>query len=128
MRWLASFFGLLMVMLGALGIVAPDALLGFAAYMLTENGLYFAAAIRIAFGVALIAVADGSRLPNTIRVLGALIVVAGVVTLFFGVERAQAMLDWWSAHGPASTRLLAALPVIFGLFIIYAVAPRRRSS
>jgi hypothetical protein len=125
MRWLAFVVGSIMAALGILGIVAPTLLLSVAAFALTEVGLYVAAALRVAFGLVLIAAAAASRFPRTLRILGALIVIAGIITPFFGVERARAMVDWWSAHGPTFMRGWAALAVIFGLFIIYAVGPRR---
>lgn len=130
MRTLAVAAGLIIAALGAMDIAAPGptTLLYAAAFTLTPVGLYGAAALRVAFGLVLIAAAAGSRLPRTLRVLGALLIVAGVMTPFLGVERAQAMLSWWSAQGPLFIRTWAALAVIFGLFIIYAVAPRRPSA
>lgn len=125
MRLLAILFGLIIAALGILGIAAPTTLLDVAAFALTEVGLYVAAAFRVAFGMVLIVAATASRLPRTLRVLGVLIVIAGLITPFFGVERAQAMVDWWSAQGTLFMRAWAALPVILGLFTIYAVTPRR---
>jgi len=126
MRWFACLVGLLIAALGILGIVAPTILLAVAAFAVTQLGLYVAAALRVAAGVILVGAAAGSRLPRTLRVLGALVVIAGVITPFFGVDRARAMVDWWSAQGLLVMRGWAALPMLFGLFIIYAVAPRRR--
>jgi hypothetical protein len=125
MRWLAILVGLIIAALGILGIAAPTTLLDATGFALTKTGLYVAAALRVVFGLVLIAAAAASRLPKTLRVLGALIVVAGVITPFFGLERARAMVDWWSAQGPLFMRAWAALAVIFGLFIVYAVTPRR---
>jgi len=128
MRWLAVAVGLIIAVLGAMGIAAPTTLLDVAAFVLTPVALYVAAALRVAFGLVLFVAAAGSRLPRTLRVLGALIMIAGVVTPFFGVEGAQAMLSWWSAQGALFTRAWAALAAVFGLFVIYAVAPRRSSA
>jgi hypothetical protein len=128
MRWLAFLVGLIIAALGVLGIAAPTVLLDVTAFALTQVGLYVAAALRVAFGLVLIAAAAASRLPRTLRILGALIVVAGVITPFFGHERARAVVDWWSAQGPSFMRGWAVLAVIFGLFIIYAVFPRRSAT
>lgn len=127
MRWLAAFVGLIIAALGVLGVVAPTALMEAMGFALSEVGLYAAAAFRIAFGLVLIAAAPAGRLPRTLRVLGALVVAGGVVTPFLGLERARAMVDWWSAHGSSFMRAWAALALIFGLFIIYATTPRVRS-
>ena len=125
MRWLASLVGLIIAAIGILGMAAPMVFLDVTAFTLTQVGLYVAAALRVAIGLVLITAAASSRLPRTLRILGALIVVGGVFTAFLGVERARAMVDWWSAQGPIVMRGWAALAMIFGLFIIYAVAPRR---
>ena len=97
----------------------------FAAFALTYVGLYVAAAVRVVFGLVLTAAASASRLPKTLRILGVLMVVAGIITPVFGVERARAVVDWWSAQGPAFMRAWAALAVVMGLVIVFAVAPRR---
>ncbi len=125
MRWLAFIIGLIITAIGILGIAAPTLLFDVMALALTQVGLYIAAALRVAFGLVLIAAAAASRLPRTVRILGTLIVVAGVITPFFGLERARAMVAWWSTQGPTFMRGWAVLAVIFGLFIIYGVAPRR---
>jgi hypothetical protein len=57
-----------------------------------------------------------------------LIVIAGVITAFFGVERSHALLDWGSSQGAAFVRVGMGLAVVFGLVIVYAVAPRRRAA
>jgi hypothetical protein len=128
MRWFGFFVGLCIAALGVLGVAAPMILLDFAAFALTEAGIYVAAALRIAIGIALIAIAGTSRLPRTLRVFGALIIVVGFITPFLGIERARAIVDWWSAQGAMFMRAWAAVAVTFGLFIIYAVAPRRSAT
>ena len=128
MRWLAVVIGLVITAIGILGMAAPTILLDAARFSITPLGLYVVAAIRIAFGLVLVRVAPVSRAPRILRILGTFIIVAGIITPFLGIERARAIFDWWSAQGAAFLRSWAALPVIFGLFIIYAVAPRRQAA
>jgi NO-binding membrane sensor protein with MHYT domain len=125
LRWFAVLVGLIISAIGILGMAAPTVLLDATRFAQTQVGLYVAAAVRVAFGVALIGAAAASRMPRTLRIAGAVVVVAGIITPFFGVERTQAILDWWSAQGTAFTRTWAAFALIFGLFIIYAATPRR---
>lgn len=120
MNALAVFFGFIIAGIGLLGAAAPTILLEATPFLLTNAGLYSAAAFRIIVGVVLLAAAAASRMPRTLRVLGALIVLGGIVTLFIGVDRAQAMVDWWAALGPAFMRGWAFLAVLFGSFIIHA--------
>src|SRR5206468_4031310 len=85
--------------LGAIGIVAPARFVTIARAFGTRAGLYFAAAIRLIFGIALYLAAPDTRAPETMRVLGAVIFLSGVLTLFFGGERFPGVLTWWSQHG-----------------------------
>jgi Thiamine pyrophosphate enzyme, N-terminal TPP binding domain len=55
------------------------------------------------------------------------VVIAGVLTSFFGVERSRAVLDWWSSQGLSFMRVWASVAVAFGLFIVYVVTSPRRT-
>jgi hypothetical protein len=125
MRLLAVLIGLIIAALGVLGMAAPTVLLDTTEFALTQVGLYVAAALRVGFGIVLIAAAPVSRLPRTVRILGVLFVVAGVITAFVGVERTRAIVDWWTVQGPISMRAWAAIAVVLGVFIIYAFTARR---
>ena len=120
MNRLAAFFGFIIAAIGGLGVAAPSILLEATPFLLTETGLYAAAAFRVAVGAVLILAAATSRMPRTLRILGVLIVLGGIVTPLIGVERAQAMVDWWAALGPTFMRGWALLALLFGAFIIYA--------
>ena len=128
MRGFAGACGFLMAAIGSVGIADPSLLLDATRFTLTSLGLYITAAFRVVFGVVLIGVASTSRMPRTLRTLGAIIVVAGFITPFAGVERARRIVAWWVSQGIAFMRIWASIAVIFGLFIIYAVIPRRGSA
>jgi catechol 2,3-dioxygenase-like lactoylglutathione lyase family enzyme len=88
--------------------------------------LYFIAVVRVAFGVLLISVAARSRAPNTLRVVALVPLVAGIATPFVGVERAPAIIEWWSQQGSAVIRLTAIAVLALGGFVAYACAPGAR--
>ena len=128
MKLLVMIIGLLIAALGVLGIAAPSLPLQVARSLLTPSTLYIVAAVRVCFGLLLVWVAPGSRVPIALRVFGVFIVIAGVITALFGVERSRAVLDWWSSQGAAFMRVGMGFAVVFGLFVVYAVAPRRRAA
>ena len=128
MKRLAVLVGLVVVAVGIIGIAAPDVLLTIGKYAVTQTGLYIIAILRIAIGLLLIGVSSRSRMPKTLRVVGAVVVIAGISTPFFGVDRARAVLDWESALGPSFIRPLAACLVALGIFLMYAVGPVRRAA
>jgi uncharacterized membrane protein len=125
---LATALGLLIVAIGVLGVATPSVLLEFGRSLQTTNALYIVAGVRVIFGAVLLWVAPPSRTPKILRVLGVLIIVAGMFTPFFGVERSRAMFDWWSTQGPLFTRVWAIVAVVFGLFIVYVITSPRRSA
>jgi hypothetical protein len=125
---LALVVGLLIVAIGVVGIVAPDVLVSIGRYSITPVGLYIAGGLRVAIGVVLLGASPASRAPKTLRVCGILALVAGVTTPLLGIERAGAIMDWWSAAGPAVERLWALLAVAFDSFITYVVVSGRRAA
>jgi len=123
MTLVALIICLLTSAFGALGIASPSRLLGVVRHFQTPMGLYFAAGVRVLLGVALLFAAPTSRAPGLIHILGVVIIVIGVITLFFGLERFRRLLDWWSAQGSAFVRGWAVLALVFGLSLAYAVVP-----
>lgn len=126
MKTLAFVIGLLIIVVGATGIVAPPVLLWIAQHPVTTVELYIIAVVRVAVGSLLLAVASTSRAPKTLRVLGAITVIAGIVTPFLGVVRVQAMTDWLVQQGPRFLRLVGVVALLIGGLLAYTCAPAPR--
>lgn len=126
MKLLVLIIGVLITGIGVLGIAAPSVPLQIAHSLLTPMTLYIVAAIRVCVGLLFVWVAPSSRAPLLLRALGVLIVVAGLITPFFGIERSLAVLTWLSNQGDTFVRLIMCIPVFLGLFVVYTVAPRGR--
>ena len=126
MRIAALLVALFAIVGGVVRIATPDSLMTIGRYVATPVGLYVIAAIRVAIGLVLMLVAPTSRVPRTLRVVGAVVLVAGLATPLFGVERTRAILDWESTQGTALTRVVAGLVLAIGGFIAFAVATGRR--
>ncbi len=93
--------------LGVLGVAAPALRLEFAGSLLAPPALYGVAAVRVVFGVLLVLVATESRTPRALRVIGVVLVVAGLLTPLFGTERLALFLTWFSGQAPLLIRLCA---------------------
>jgi hypothetical protein len=128
MKLLAMAIGLLLAGVGLVGGVAPSYILEIGRSLLTPMSLYGVAALRIGIGVVLLLVATHSRAPTALRVVGIVVVLAGVFTLFLGVERSAAILDWWSVQESLFMRICLAIPLAIGLFIVYALTSPRRAA
>ena|SRR5215470_1812227 len=123
---LATALGFVVAAIGVLGIAAPAVLIELGRSL--SGGLYVVAAIPVVSGTILFWAAPNSRTPRILRLLGILIVIAGLLTPFLGVERSRAMFGWWSTQGPFFTRALPMVAVGLGLFIAYAASSPRRSA
>ena len=128
---LAFVVGLCIVTVGGVGILAPSGLVWIAQYTVTSGAFYLIAAVRVAFGLVLISVASASRAPKSVRVLGYVILIAGITTALTGllaIGRARAIIDWWFQQGIGVVRLTGVLALALGGFIAYACAPARRAA
>jgi len=125
MRPLALLVAVFIMCVGVIGIFMPEALLSVRSYVVTPNGLLAVGALRVGIGIVLMLVAPVSRVPKTLRTLGAIVLVAGLATPIFGVDRARAVLDWEATQGTALIRLGAVLAVLAGAFVAFAVRPMR---
>jgi hypothetical protein len=130
-RIAALVTALLVTGLGLFGVLAPAEFVSTVRWFQDPPALYLAAAIRVAVGAVLLGAARESRAPVVLRVLGALILVGGLATPFFGTRLARPILESWSAGGSGLVRTFAAAALAAGLFILYAVrrgpgeSPRR---
>lgn len=129
MKNLAFIVALLILAVGAVGILVPSGLVWIAQHSVTSDAFYVIATARVAFGLVLILVASASRTPKTLRVLGYLILISGITTALTGlvaIERARAIIEWWLQQGSGVVRLTGVLVLALGGFVAYACAPARR--
>lgn len=127
---LAYIFSLCIVAVGAVGILAPSGLVWIAQHFVTPGPFYIIAMVRVAFGLVLISVAAASRAPKALRVVGYVIVIAGIATALMGllaIGRARTGIEWWLQEGSGVVRLTGVLVLAFGAFVAYACAPGRRA-
>ena len=131
MKTLAFIMALVIMAFGAVVIFVPSWLEWIAQHAVTSSALYVIAAIRVAFGLVLISAASVSRAPKTIRVLGYLILIAGVATAAMGlvaIERFRGIIEWWLQQGTGVFRLAGVVVLGLGGFIAYACVPARHAA
>jgi hypothetical protein len=125
MKYLAWLLVVFVVVAGVAGIVAPDAILRLRSLAATQGALLVFAAVRVAIGVLLIMAAPRSRAPRTLQTAGAVLLLVGLATPLFGVERTRAVLDWEAAQGPALIRFGGTIAVVLGGLLAVALRPAR---
>jgi hypothetical protein len=127
MRVAALIVALFAIVIGVVGIVAPDSLTMARQHLLDRPGLvlYVAVPIRIAMGLVLIVFAPRSRTPRILRVLGVIMALQGIVPQFIGIDRERMILDQEVMLGNAALRAGAVVAFVSGCFIAFVVTPRR---
>ena len=129
MRLLGHVIGALVILASAISFAAPDLRLSLESWVITPAGLYAIAALRIAIGLVFVLAAPASRAPGTLRVLGFLVIIAGLMTLWFGVARSRAVLNWLASAGPLLVRLDAVVGMAIGGFLVHVFrTPTRRAT
>ena len=124
--YLARAVGVLILVLGAKGAIAPASFVQTVTFFQSPPMLYIAAVIRVAVGVVLIVAAPASRTPVLVRALGVLIAIGGLLTPLMGTEIARPILDWW-ATDLVIPRAFGLIAIGLGLLVLYASAgPRTR--
>jgi NAD/NADP transhydrogenase beta subunit len=119
MRLLGLVIGALVILGSAISFAAPDRRLSLERSVMTPAGLYAIAAVRVAIGLVFVLAAPASRAPRTLRVLGLIVIIAGLMTPWFGVARAEAVLNWLASAGPLLMRLDAGVGMALGGFLVY---------
>jgi hypothetical protein len=130
-KTLAYVIGLFIASVGIVGLIVPSFLVWIAGHFVSSGAFYVVAVVRVAVGLLLFSVAPDTRAPRTIRVLGGLLVIAGIgaaVTALVAIGRATAIIDWWLRQGSGVVRLTGIPLIILGGFVAYVCAPSRRSA
>jgi hypothetical protein len=122
LRIAALLVALLTVVVGIVGIVFPDYGMTLRRlYFATPGRFYAAGAVRLAMGLVLILAASRSGWPKTFRALGAVMCLQALAATLFGLERARAIMEWEAIQGTALLRAGAAVALVAGGFIAFAV-------
>jgi len=126
MKVLITIVGLIAFGVGVADLVSPEILLTIGRDVLTPAGLYVIAFVRVGVGLLLLGAATTSRMPRAVRILGAVVLISGIATPIFGLQRSLSVLNWWAAQGPFVTRFAGLVLVTLATLMIYATRPVRR--
>ena len=125
MRIAALPIALLSIVVGIGGIISPDGGMAIRRLYFATPGLSYAViAVRSAMAVGLILAASSSCWPRTLRALGAAVCLQGLSATLLGLDRARAVMEWEGMQGSALLRAGAAVALVSGTFILFAVRQR----
>jgi hypothetical protein len=122
-RYVAGAVAGVFVVLGVAAAVLPESVIASSRYLVSPVGIFAAAALRVGIGAALLFIAQGSRAPAILRIMGAAMLIAGLTFAIFGVDSAKARIEWEAGH-MMFLRLEGVLFAWAGLVIYNLSKPR----
>jgi putative exporter of polyketide antibiotics len=127
MRVAALVVAVFTIIIGVVGVIAPDSLTMARQHLLARPGivLYVAAPIRVTMGIVLILFAPRSRAPRVLVMLGVIMALQGIVPQFIGIERERMLLEQEVKLGDAALRAGAVVALVSGCFIAFVATARR---
>ena len=121
MTTLIILFGALVLLAGAVIVYDPDRLFGLLKRHVDKIELHVLAVIvRLVLGALLIYLADVSRFPLVIEIIGWLSVTAALFLAVIGRVRFRRLMTWALSMSRAVARMGGILAAAFGAFLVYA--------
>ena len=119
----AALLVAVVTIVGSVGFVSPESLTAARRlYFASPLGLYSAGALRMIMGGVVILCARASRAPKILRALGSVMCLQALVAMLLGPVRAQAVLEFEAAQDAALLRAGAAVAIVCGAFVVFAVS------
>jgi len=122
MAWVVSLLGAAIAAIGLFGAVSPARMIGLITRLELASRLWIAVVARLVIGALFVLAAEGCRMPQLVRVVGVIAIVAAVVLALLGPRRFEAFVGWWLRRPTSFIRGGGAVAVAFGALLIYAGA------
>lgn len=123
MKLFIMLFAALVILMASALIFRPEKL---TQYLLRHAGetwvQVMAVGIRVAIGIVLILYAAQSRFPLTLEIIGWIAIAAGVALALMPPAKFRQMIHWAFERFGKYTRVAAVAALLFGVFLVYAVA------
>jgi hypothetical protein len=114
-------FALLILIAGLILLAIPALILDFMDKYANNLGLYLGAILgRLGIGILLLYMADLSRFPVTMTIIGWIAIVAAVFIASIGKTRFVKMVKWIVKPLRPWARALSILVILFSGFLLYA--------
>ena len=122
MNYVILVFGIMMILIGAIIIIKPDAVFNvLRSHSESVNLHIIAVVVRITLGVILITYAIESKYPIILQIIGWLLLTAGIILGAIGRSKFKKLMAWALTLAPSYGRVSGMIAILFGGFLGYAV-------
>ncbi|KPK38997.1 MAG: hypothetical protein AMJ78_09145 [Omnitrophica WOR_2 bacterium SM23_29] len=118
---LVKLIGIVIVAMGIIFLLNPEAMKRVINYWGQGKRLYLVGILRLLIGVVLLLSASQCRLVGAIVTLGILVLLGGIIIFALGLEKVKSILDWWDKKPLSVLRLLALIALAIGALLLYSV-------
>lgn len=119
MPYLIKTIGIIFIALGILFIAQPSLIRSIIDFAKVGKRIYIGGAVRLIIGTLLLIASPQALVPAVPGIIGALIVVSGILVFVLGFPRIFAMLDWFYALPENKLRFMPVGTVLVGILLIY---------
>jgi len=119
MPYVIKTIGILMAVLGVVMATMPDLMTKTIDYFKVGKRVYAVGIIRIVIGALLLVSCPQATIVWLPAVIGALVVISGIVVFALGIERDHAMMEWWEQKPENTRRIGAIIAAVIGVLLIY---------
>jgi hypothetical protein len=125
MRYLVGLIAVLLMVISALGVVAPERLVAVVVGWPSESRLDVAVGTRLVLGMVFLAGASRCRFPAVIYGAGLLSLAAALLLVLLGEPRLDALIRWWLEQPALAIRAWCVVAALVGALLVYAALPPR---
>jgi len=118
---LVKLIGIIIVAMGIVFILSPEAMKRVINYWRQGRRLYLVGILRLLIGVILLLNASQCRLVGVVVTLGILILLGGIIIFALGLEKVKSILDWLDKKPLSVLRLMALIALAIGALLLYSV-------
>ena len=123
MNYIIILFGSATIVAGIIIMINPETVFGLIRKKLQSLGLHIlAVVVRVILGIALIMYAPESKYPTAILILGWITIIAASVLGIMGRTNFKRLMSWALRFSHSFLRIAGLLAILFGGFLIHAVA------
>ncbi len=114
-----ALFGILIILACAYGLANPQGLLRQIDRFSGVGGYVAAVIMRFVLGIAALLVADASRLPPFLQVIGGLSLLAALALLVMDRARFVGLIGWVVGFNPSWLRIWLLFGMVFGVALVW---------
>lgn len=120
MVYVVKAIGIILLVFGVVCLVSPSIIRNLINFAKVGKRIYIGGAIRVIFGILLLLATTSATLPAIPGIIGAIILISGILMFALGLARVHAFMDKFLNLPDNKLRIPPAVTAIIGILLIYS--------